>query len=144
MAKPYSLADLKYINCHTLRNWFRKGSPNGRFAVVDVRDDDYVGGHIRGCYHYGSHNFAATLPELQARLIENDINDVVFHCALSQVRGPSATLKFLRANSESDDDRLKVLRVYVLKGGFTRWQQDYGEDAEVTEDYNKDIWRDYH
>lgn len=137
----YSLADLKYINTHTLRSWFRNGSPNGKFAVIDVRDDDFIGGHIKGCYHYPAATFVETLPELQAKLKQNNINDVVFHCALSQVRGPSSTLKFLRANNDSGDEVLKVLRVFVLKGGFTRWQQDYGEDEEVTEGFNKELWR---
>lgn len=137
----YSLADLKYISTNTLKSWFREGSPSGKFAVVDVRDDDFIGGHIKNCYHYPANKFVESIPDLQKRLLDNGINDVVFHCALSQVRGPSATLKFLRANNESSNDELKVLRVYVLKGGFTRWQQDYGEDSEVTEGYNKELWK---
>lgn len=141
MSKAYSLADLKYISAHTLRNWFRNGSPNGKFAVIDVRDEDFIGGHIKGCLHYPAATFEETLPDLQLKLKQNGIKDVVFHCALSQVRGPSSTLKFLRSNNESNDDELKLLRVHVLKGGFTRWQQDYGEDSEVTEGFNKDLWR---
>lgn len=136
----YNLADIKYISAPTLRLWFDQGLPNGTFAVVDVRDLDYVGGHIRGCLHYPAAEFEARLPELQQELLDRGVTDVVFHCALSQVRGPLCTLKFLRANAAGSDDRLKVLRVFVLKGGFTRWQQEYGEDEAVTEDYDKQIW----
>ena len=31
-------------------------------------------------------------------------------------------------------------RVYVLRGGFTEWQEKYGEDEKLTEGYQKDIW----
>ncbi|CAH2355229.1 CDC25-like phosphatase Ych1p [[Candida] railenensis] len=146
MSRIYSLSDLKFINPSTLRAWFRGGSPTGKgkFAVVDVRDSDYVGGHIKGCFHYTAGNFHYTLPELYKKLIDNDINDVVFHCALSQVRGPSSTLKFLRSInelSESDQRVMEMKRVWVLKGGFTQWQEEYGNDAEVTEDYDEEIWK---
>lgn len=136
----YNLSDIKYISAPTLRLWFDKGLPNGTFAVVDVRDLDYIGGHIKGCIHIPANELEERLPELQKQLVDMGVNDVVFHCALSQVRGPSSTLKFLRANAAGNNDQLKVLRVYVLKGGFTRWQQEYGEDKLVTEDYDSQIW----
>ncbi|KAL7665479.1 Rhodanese domain-containing protein [[Candida] zeylanoides] len=128
-----TLADLKYISPATLRSWFRGGSPTGRgrFAVVDVRDADYVGGHIKGCLHYPAATFAETLPELHQRL--SDVDDVVFHCALSQVRGPSSTLKFLRSHGTPN--------TWVLRGGFAAWQQEYGADAVVTEGYDAEVWQ---
>lgn len=139
----YSISDLKFLKPTTLYSWFKGGSP-GRFAVVDVRDSDYIGGHIKGCYHYPSGNFQETLPELRQKLIDNQIKDVVFHCALSQSRGPSATLKFLRSLGEvKDQEQIEYfngLSVWVLQGGFTQWQQNYGEDETVTEGYEKDIW----
>lgn len=65
-------------------------------------------------------------------------DDIVFHCALSQQRGPSAALKFLRSVKEGE---LNGKSVWILKGGFTKWQELYGEDIDVTEDYQKDIWK---
>lgn len=146
MSKIYALSDLKFINPSTLRSWFRGGSPTGagKFAVVDVRDSDFIGGHIKGCYHYPAGNFHYTLPELYKRLIENEINDVVFHCALSQVRGPSSTLKFLRSISElseSDQEILGVKNIWVLRGGFTKWQEEFGDDPLLTEGYNAELWK---
>lgn len=137
--KAYSVSDLKFLSPATLRAWFRGGNSN--FAVVDVRDLDFVGGHIKGCWHYPSNDFVARLPELQKRLIDNQISDVVFHCALSQVRGPSSTLKFLRSlNDAEDPSKFESLRVWVLEGGFTKWQASYGEDDSVTEGYQADLW----
>lgn len=65
-------------------------------------------------------------------------DDIVFHCALSQQRGPSAAMKFLRSVQDGDLDGKSV---WILRGGFTRWQELYGEDNEVTEGYQKDIWK---
>jgi Cdc25 family phosphatase len=28
----------------------------------------------------------------------------------------------------------------VLKGGFTEWQEKFGEDEKLTEGYQKDVW----
>ena len=106
------------------------------------------------------------MPELLRTLREKDT--VVFHCALSQQRGPSAALRYLRERErvagggggggveskgevreegvgggkedEEGKEEGKKQRVYVLQGGFTMWQEKYGEDEELTEGYKKDIW----
>ncbi|GEQ71506.1 hypothetical protein JCM33374_g5190 [Metschnikowia sp. JCM 33374] len=143
--KSHSLSDLRFIAPQTLRSWFSSKSPsgNGKFAVVDVRDSDFVGGHIRGCYHYAAGNIYETLPELRRRLLENKIDDVIFHCALSQVRGPKSALVFLRTIQElpaQEREKFDDLNVWVLSGGFTAWQRQYGTDKEVTEGFQEDIW----
>lgn len=81
-------------------------------------------------------------------LAKKDI--VVFHCSLSQQRGPGAALKYLgeREGGDKDgkggvkdgeDDNEKAEKgkgqqagkgkkeqeVYVLDGGFVKWQEEY-------------------
>lgn len=81
-------------------------------------------------------------------LAQKDI--VVFHCSLSQQRGPGAALKYLREKDggnkdgkggvkegEEDKDKAgngegqqavkgkKEQEVYVLDGGFVKWQEEY-------------------
>lgn len=140
---PYTLSDLKYIRVPTLYTWLKNQGP-GKFMVVDVRDSDYIGGHIKGSMHYPSSNFEETLADLKKQLIANQVEDVIFHCALSQVRGPKSTLKFLRSLSQVRNDKeiefFNQLNVWVLKGGFTEWQRHYGEDETVTEGYDKALW----
>ncbi|KAL8903425.1 MAG: hypothetical protein Q9171_007403 [Xanthocarpia ochracea] len=34
-------------------------------------------------------------------------------------------------------------KVYVLDGGFVKWQELYGNDERLTEGYVPDIWKDY-
>lgn len=143
--KAYSLSDLRFVSPSTLRTWFSSKSPSGagKFAVVDVRDSDFVGGHIKGCYHYPAGNIHELLPELRKRLLDEEIDDVVFHCALSQVRGPKSTLLFLRTLKDLPEEERRQfddLNVWVLKGGFTSWQKKYGRDESVTEGFQPDLW----
>ena len=80
-------------------------------------------------------------PELIRNLKDKD--KVVFHCALSQQRGPSAALRYLRERKRLlGAEESQGQKVYVLEGGFTMWQAKYGEDDKLTEDYVKDIWMD--
>lgn len=55
---------------------------------------DHVGGHIRHSIHAPSHTLDHKIPELVRKL--KDKETVVFHCALSQQRGPSAALRYIR------------------------------------------------
>lgn len=86
------------------------------------------------------------MPTLVRKL--KDKRTVIFHCALSQQRGPSAALKYLREK----DGLLKSLgeesagsgqEVFVLDRGFVGWQQVYGDDERLTEAYVKDLWENY-
>lgn len=54
------------------------------FLVVDVRDDDYEGGNIKGCLNYPSRQFLLEVHGLVKKT--KDVPLVIFHCALSQVR----------------------------------------------------------
>jgi rhodanese-related sulfurtransferase len=84
----------------------------------------------------------AMLPTLLRKL--DNADTVVFHCALSQQRGPSAALKYLRAREARDKDKVdaKGQKVYILDRGFVGWQETYGEDERLTEAYVKDLWKD--
>jgi rhodanese-related sulfurtransferase len=100
-------------------------------AIIDVRDSDFIGGHVKGCTNVPSNTLDYRVPELVRTL--KDKKTVVFHCALSQVRGPSAALNYLRerqrqgleektdGGAEKDDGQ----KVLVLAGGFTEWQEKY-------------------
>lgn len=107
-------------------------------AVIDVRDSDYIGGHIAGGQNIPSNTHDYKMPELVRTLGEKEV--VVFHCALSQQRGPSAALRYLRERErmegvkkgdtevvEGKDGKegveVKGQKVYVLDGGFVKWQE---------------------
>ena len=171
-------------------------SDASKIAVIDVRDHDYPGGHIKTSTHIPSSSLDHTIPEIVRKMAGKEI--VIFHCALSQQRGPSAALRYLREReskrktakvekesgppgigirngaiqkvsppaskeqqikgeiekalnapeSGAKDDSTqeapsKEQEVYVLDQGFVGWQEKYGKDQRLTEDYAEDIWIDY-
>ncbi|KAG5930299.1 hypothetical protein E4U42_002223 [Claviceps africana] len=123
------------------------GSARPSYAIIDVRDDDYIGGHIKGCTNIPTLQLDAMMPTLVRRL--KDTKTVVFHCALSQQRGPSAALKYLREKDEllrrlgKEGEDAVEQEVLVLDRGFVGWQQTYGNDERLTAEYVKDIWDNY-
>ncbi|KAK5624830.1 hypothetical protein RRF57_000546 [Xylaria bambusicola] len=89
------------------------------------------------------------MPTLLRKLADKET--VVFHCALSQQRGPSAALRYLRekeaatsgnGGTTATEPEEKKQKVYVLDQGFVGWQEVYGPDERLTEGYRKDIWED--
>jgi rhodanese-related sulfurtransferase len=107
-------------------------------AVIDVRDNDYIGGHIAGGTNVPSDTHDYKMPELVRTLADKET--VVFHCALSQQRGPKAALRYLRerermgGKKEAEAEvvegkegkegvKAKGQTVYVLDGGFVKWQE---------------------
>ncbi|KHN99815.1 Rhodanese-like protein [Metarhizium album ARSEF 1941] len=121
-----------------------KDTADTSYAIIDVRDDDHVGGHIKGSANIPSGQLEAMMPTLVRKL--QDKKTVIFHCALSQQRGPSAALKYLRERdgllgSPGGGKKIGTQQeVYVLDRGFVGWQQAYGSDERLTEGYVKDIW----
>lgn len=158
-------------------------------AIIDVRDDgnhphslhnlpciervltsptDYIGGHIKGSQNIPSRTLDAMLPTLVRQLEGKET--VVFHCALSQQRGPTAALRYIRerdrllavrnaveqasgaAGAGGRDDTAtaaageksteKKQQVFVLDRGFVGWQETYGTDERLTEGYRKELWED--
>ncbi|GAO18950.1 uncharacterized protein UV8b_05003 [Ustilaginoidea virens] len=144
-----SIATLRRISAKSLSEKILQemGSPNPSYAIIDVRDDDYIGGHIKGCTNIPSIQLDAMMPTLVRKL--KDTKTVVFHCALSQQRGPSAALKYAREREAllkrlGEDGRSNVdQEVVVLDKGFVGWQDVYGEDERLTEGYVKDVWGHY-
>jgi Cdc25 family phosphatase len=156
-----TLSDLSYITRESLSKQLLESESAPQIptnvAIIDVRDSDHIGGHIRGSTWIPSSELDYKLPELVRTLKGKDT--VIFHCALSQQRGPSAALRYLRekkrldpegkaegkgeakeGGEDSKEEEKKAQEVLVLDGGFTKWQEKYGEDKRLTEAYQKDIW----
>lgn len=61
---------------------------NKDYCIIDVRDDDWSGGNIKGAMNSPSYGFLTNVDQLVKET--KNIPLVVFHCALSQARGPKA------------------------------------------------------
>lgn len=114
-----------------------------KVAIIDVRDSDHIGGHIKGSSWIPTSELEARIPELVR--LHRDKDKVVFHCMLSQQRGPSSALKFARALQtaalkEKSAQGVTWPEVYVLEGGFGMWAASYGQDERLTEAFVRDLW----
>ncbi|KAK7418900.1 Cdc25 phosphatase Ibp1 [Neonectria punicea] len=144
-----TIANLRWLTAKSLSEKIleEREAKDPSFAIIDVRDNDYIGGHIKGSTNVPAHTLDAMMATLVRRL--KDKKTVVFHCALSQQRGPSAALKYLRER----DGLLRAMgedakgedgqEVVVLERGFQGWQEVYGPDGRLTESYRKELWEGY-
>jgi rhodanese-related sulfurtransferase len=166
-----TLANLEYITREDLSKTLLESdsapSLPSNLAIIDVRDSDHIGGHIRGSTWVPSSELDYKTAELVRTMKDKEV--VVFHCVLSQQRGPSAALRYLREKQRLDPESKteskgevqeggeeekkrsegeakgleqaeKSQKVLVLKGGFGEWQEKYGPDKRLTEAWQKDIW----
>jgi len=161
MSTTVTLPSLKRISRERLGSILLTRHTDDKVVVVDVRDSDHIGGHIKSSKHIPAGTLDYAAPDLVRRL--KNTEKVVFHCALSQERGPSAALKYMRererlfglgsiedsvkpeeddGNATTRDSAGAVIKqeVYVLDGGFVQWQEKFGEDERLTENYDKELW----
>lgn len=105
---------------------------SSNIAIVDVRDDDHVGGHIRFSIHLPSSTFNHRIGETIDLLADKNI--VIFHCALSQQRGPGAALNYLRER----DLRFKTPTRFVAQEEMNDSKTEKGaENRELEKDNEK-------
>ncbi|WVQ78517.1 hypothetical protein IAT38_000603 [Cryptococcus sp. DSM 104549] len=105
------------------------------FAVVDVRDSDFVGGNIVSAMNYPSDTFHAKVDELAEKL--KDVPKVVFHCALSQARGPKAARIYAETRAHHFPNPSTPQQIFVLREGFSGFQSKFRHDPELVEKFNK-------
>jgi len=139
----FNISTLPRISRESLASLLKDKHPST--AIIDVRDSDYIGGHIAGGTNVPSNTHDFKMPELVRTLEGKEV--VVFHCALSQQRGPKAALRYLREKermggkdgkkeTEAEQEaevvegkegeegvKVKGQTVYVLDGGFAKWQE---------------------
>jgi len=130
---------VKYISGDALARLIKSGKrPSEDYLVVDVRDSDFIGGNITNCRNVPSNTFLDNLDDL-VRETKN-VPQVIFHCALSQSRGPTAARQYddRRKQLQNDDDGEQ--EVLILRGGFTEFQQKFKDDPELVEKWNKKFW----
>ncbi|KAI9094688.1 Rhodanese-like domain-containing protein [Phlyctochytrium arcticum] len=123
--------------------------PGKDYLIVDVRGDDFGFGNIPGAINIPSHEFLDHPTEFLDKLAP--IPKVIFHCALSQVRGPRCAMAYeqVRAIQKGQEEAQSSAHsggpqeVLVLRGGFQNWQTQYGSDITLTEKLDAQFWKDY-
>ncbi|TKY86865.1 hypothetical protein EX895_004153 [Sporisorium graminicola] len=144
----------KYIDRDSLAEQVRKhgADPNQReVAVVDVRDDDFEGGNILNARNHPSSTFPDQVEDLVYGPLK-DYKQVIFHCHLSQQRGPKAAGQYAQARQaalesgklpkkeDGETAGSQQQEVLVLRGGFSEFQDKYKKDTAVVEKYDASAW----
>ena len=113
-------------------------------ALIDVRDDDFVGGHIKGAIH-------ASFGDFEQKHAQNLVNQlvkqqgkksIVFTCMYSEQRGPFCASAFAEAMEK--EGLAHQAKLYVLSDGFFGWLKRYvgtPEESQFIQDYDATQWR---
>ncbi|PWA36779.1 rhodanese/Cell cycle control phosphatase superfamily protein [Artemisia annua] len=89
-------------------------------AIVDVRDEERsYDGHIAGSLHFASDSFVDKIPSLVQAAKGKDT--LVFHCALSQVRGPKCARRFADYLAQGKNDA-GIKSIMILERGYNGWE----------------------
>ena len=81
---------MRFLQPVQVKALLEDGSRRGSTLILDVRDEDFAGGHIRGCVNIPSYELIKA-EEVDKFLdgIDPVIDTLIVHCYLSQQRGPS-------------------------------------------------------
>jgi len=109
------------------------------YFIVDVRDDDFDGGNIKGAHNSPSYNFLSKVDELVEKT--KDVPMVIFHCALSQARGPKAARIYAQTRDLLRYEGKDISgEVFILQGGFSDFQAKFRKDPDLVENWDKEVW----
>jgi len=102
-------------------------SPN--MVILDVRDDDFAGGHIRGCVNLPCWELLQgdNLDTFIRSTCVDGTRMIVVHCYLSQQRGPLTARRLSERLSQLEKNTIQVC---VLAHGYRRFSSLYPEWIE--------------
>ncbi|KAM5539472.1 hypothetical protein V8D89_006924 [Ganoderma adspersum] len=131
---------LKYISPDELAEIMKSEKvPMRDYCVIDVRDDDWAGGNIKGSHNSPSSQFYLRVNDLVEKT--KHIPTVVFHCALSQMRGPKAARIYSEARDQLEGDGEDIPhQVLILRGGFQDFQAKFRKDPQLVENWSQKVW----
>ncbi|KAJ2162485.1 Cdc25 phosphatase Ibp1 [Coemansia sp. RSA 552] len=137
-----------YISVQELAKLVRdpEKQPGVDYAIIDVRTDDRHSGYIPGSDN--SVTADKMHERARAQLVDKyrAVPLVVFHCMMSQVRGPKSARIYKElvherlAYAESSDPQ-RNQHVKVLRGGFREWAEAFlHTEPALVEGFNQDVW----
>jgi hypothetical protein len=135
------------VACEQVAAYVRKGQIPWPVTVIDVRDDDFEGECIRGAWHIPHDEAIANLYGLATEIMRfalqqrreaspNIKHQVIFHCMLSQYRGPHVATELATrfaafhtrwAETMPAVASLGPPKIAVMQGGYERFLQLYRE-----------------
>mmetsp|Transcript_634 Transcript_634/g.1580 ORF Transcript_634/g.1580 Transcript_634/m.1580 type:complete len:136 (-) Transcript_634:1095-1502(-) len=124
---------VKHIDVSVVAELLR-GSDKANIRVVDVRDYDFNdNGHIVGALNLTQEFFGVqeNIDGLIRAFHDQGVKRVVFHCWLSQQRGPWCAARF--AERLQDVGSGEIDYVNVMKNGYKKFSAIYLNDADLVD-----------
>ncbi|GIL54210.1 hypothetical protein Vafri_9785 [Volvox africanus] len=131
---------VQYLEPIQLANALRHPTQKERVLVLDVRDEDFAGGHIRGAVNAPSEEWCNE-PHI-SDLIDKHLDGkdmVVVHCMFSQQRGPRCAMRLAKQLNTRSGPAKPI--VYVLSGGFNGFVRQYRHDHDLVEGFEDTYWK---
>ncbi|KAI6030913.1 hypothetical protein F5J12DRAFT_736499, partial [Pisolithus orientalis] len=109
------------------------------YLIVDVRDQDWAGGNIKGSYHVPSESFLNGVDKLIKDT--KDIPTDGLPLSAEPAAGPKAARIYEETRNiihkPSDGQYFEAL---VLRGGFLHFGEKYKDDPRLVENWKNVIW----
>lgn len=128
----------QYLTPQEVLKHVREGK---RTAIIDVREDDRAGGHIKGSFHVPAPDLLANPSRYLSLVDDSDL--VIFHCMFSQYRGPSCANAFLKSLRDRvyDDEDSHIPQVCILTGGFQAFAKlAIQGNMDTVEDFSNSLY----
>jgi Cdc25 family phosphatase len=119
-----------FINAEKMVQVLNSKTLGKDFLIIDVRDDDYHGGNIKGSLNIPSKIFNEQIAKLQLELLE--IPELYFHCQLSQVRGPKCAQKYVNELNKLEHHAVDQ-DIYIIRGGYEEFYSYVNGDKKYVE-----------
>jgi rhodanese-related sulfurtransferase len=110
------------------------------YTIIDVRDEDRLGGHIPGSLNYPASSFEGeTVDQICHRWGPSiEPHKLVFHCRHSLNRAPiCARLMRQRLDLLWPEN---IIKIGVLEFGFEGWVFRFAQNSNLVEDYIASLW----
>lgn len=118
--------------------------------LIDVRDDDFLGGNIKNSIHLPAYTFEEEgikkLEELLDTKLEESsdgklgIDGIVFLSMYTSNRAPNCSSFFSQWMENKYGER--ICDLYVLTSGFHAVLKEWGKNSELIENYDSSLWNE--
>lgn len=115
---------------------------NSKFIVVDARDEDAMGGNIKGSLHLAdSSDWENTsMPKLLKEIEKKQAELVIFHCMESIRRGPRCARRLYNHVCLGYEEDKFPFSIKILQGGADRWIRKHYTNELLVENFDDDYW----
>ncbi|KAG2209003.1 hypothetical protein INT45_004658 [Circinella minor] len=110
--------------------------PEKDYLIIDVRDNDFRGGNIPGAINIPAGQLLDSGNDLIIKY--RNVPLVIFHCALSQQRGPKSARIYNEMRHLTGEKGNQ--EVVVMRGGFDGWHAKYYKEKDLIDNYEPSIW----